>query len=271
MNPQSLLFLTSTFGIVPALLILYYVLNTYEDYLKDSTLYAFFAGGMILGMVSFVLHAFIDQQIFDFLDMSLLIYVVAFAVFEELTKYIILYLKWFRGKYSTTYYGLSLGLGFGATSIIAIVYRDLYVNVTSAMNNFFFIPTALFLGVGFVGLYGTTGGIIGYGSAKKVRWENLLLALGYHLLFNVILLWFWWSGFPDRFVQSIILAAIGLGGIHTFRKGFMPLSLTHRLFRKRRRGMRAKLYHKGERKGKGPGTPGITLGERPVKKGKEEE
>ena len=271
MNAQSLLFLTSLFGIVPALMVLYYVLNTYEDYLKDSTLYAFFAGGMIVGMVSFVLHLFIDPQIFNFLDLSLLIYVLAFAVFEELTKFIILYLKWFKGKYSTTYYGLSFGLGFGATSIIAIVYRDLYLNPSSSINNPFFIPTAFFLGLGFVGLYATTGGLIGYGSAKKIRWNFLLLALGYHLMFNVILLWFWWSGFPDRIAQSMILTAIGLSGLYTFRKDFMPLTLTHRLFRQRRRKMRADLYHKGRKKGKGPGIPGITLGEQPVKKGKEEE
>jgi len=271
MNPQSLLFLTSLFGIVPAILVLYYVLNTYEEYLKDSTLYAFFAGGMIVGMVSFVLHLLIDPQIFGFLDLSILIFVLAFAVLEELTKYVILYLKWFKAQFSTTYYGLSYGLGFGATSIISIAYRDFYLYPEKTLENPFVLPTFFFLGLGFVGLHATTGGFIGYASAKKMRWNGLILALGFHLVFNAILLWLWWSWYPSRLGQAMILAGIGLAGVYIFRKDFMPNTLTRRLSRDRRRKMKARLYGKGRRKGKGPGVPTITFGERPAKAGTEEE
>jgi uncharacterized membrane protein YhfC len=271
MNPQTLLFLTSFFGIVPAILILYYLLNTYEDYLKDNTLYAFFAGGMILGMVSFVLHLLIDPQVMGFLDIAILIYVLAFAVFEELTKYIILYLKWFRAQHSTTYYGLAFGLGFGATSIIAVVYRDLYPDPTDAASNPYFLPTAIFLAIGFVGLYATTGGLIGYGSAKKIRWNFLWLALAYHILFNFMVFWYWFSWFPARLGQAMVLAGIGLFGVYFFRTDFMPLTLTRRLSRERRRMMKQRRFKRKGSGEKGPGVPGITFGEKPKAVKSEEE
>lgn len=270
MNPQSLLFLTSVFGILPAIFILYYVLNTYEEYLKESTLYAFFAGGMIAGMVSFVLHILIDQQVFPFIDLSLLIYVLAFAVLEELSKFIILYSKWFRAKHSTTYYGLSYGLGFGATSIIAIAYRDFYLYPGKTLGNPYVIPTDILLGLGLVGMYAMTGGLIGYGSAKKVRWNFLIVAIGIHLVFNLFMLWFWWAWFPDRFGLAVLLACIGLVGVFLFRRDFMPTTLTHSLSRHRRRKMRARMYGKGRNIKMATNAPGITLGDPQVKKGEEE-
>ena len=281
MNSPTLLFLTSLIGIIPAILLLYYVLQTYDEYFKDSTLYIFFAGGMILGMVSFVLNVIIvynNSKFFNYVDISILIYVLAFAAFEELMKYIILYLKWFRGQHSTTYYGVAFGLGFGATSIMAIAYRDIYMFPGAVLTNPYILPTDLALSLGYVGLHATTGGLIGFGSAKKIRWTMILMALGLHLVFNFILLGFWWVWYPTRFGDALLLAGIGLAGVYFFRKEYMSRSLTGKLSRERRRKMKAahreaqRRMARGLPKEKSPGMPGLTFGEKtPFRKSTEEE
>jgi len=273
MNNQTLLFMVSLFGIVPAVLLLYYILATYDEYFKDSTLYVFFAGGMIVGLVTFVMQVLViynNAHLFDYIDLSILLFVLAFAAFEELMKYVILYLKWFQGDHATTYYGVAFGLGFGATPIIGIIYRDVYMFPSNVLSNPFIIPTYLAMSLGYVGINATTGGLIGYGSSKGIRWKMILYALAIHVFFNFILLGFWWSSYPVRFGDALMLAFIGLFGVYRLRREYISRSLTKSLSRKRRRELKSALhrahtgrYRPGRRRTQ---APGITLGEKPIDK-----
>jgi RsiW-degrading membrane proteinase PrsW (M82 family) len=217
---------------------LYYVLTTYEDYIEDSNIYGFFAGGMIMGMVFFVAHTLVDYQVINLLDLAILIFIFLFAVVEELAKYVVLYYKKFLGEYKTTYTGLSMGLGFGATAIIALIYWAYAHQPGLFEDQLLTWPSALVLSLGFIGMHATTGGLIGYGSAKKVRWNYLGIALVLHLVFNTIYLIFWWTPYPAKFGIAIILAAIGLGGIFYFRQEVMPTSLPRKQARERKRKLR---------------------------------
>jgi hypothetical protein len=278
MNNQTVLFMVSLFGIVPAVLLLYYILATYDEYFKDSTLYVFFAGGMTVGLVAFVLQVLIiynNANFVNYIDIAILIFVLAFAAFEELIKFVILYLKWFQGDHATTYYGVAFGLGFGATPIIGIMYRDVYMYPSNVLNNPFIIPTYLCLSLGYVGLNATTGGLIGYGSSKGIRWKMIMYALALHIFFNFILLSFWWSWYPVRFGDAVILAMVGMLGVYQLRRDYITRSLPKHLARKRRRELKSALHraHTGrDRRGrKRPQVPGITFGEKPAAKNKEEE
>jgi hypothetical protein len=195
---------------------------------------------MIMGMVFFVAHALIDYQVIPFLDLAILIFVLLFAMVEELAKYIILYYKKFVDKYETTYMGLALGLGFGATSIIALIYWAYSSQENLFEEEILALPSALVLSLGFIGMHATTGGLIGYGSAKKVRWNYLGVALVIHLIFNAIYLVFWFVPYPYKLIVAIGLAAIGLGGVIYFRREVMPTSLPRKLARKRKRLLRRK-------------------------------
>jgi RsiW-degrading membrane proteinase PrsW (M82 family) len=240
MNTQSLLCLTGLMGFVPAMALLYYLLDRYDVVIKDQPLFGFFAGGIIIGMVAFVAHAFIDNQTLEFLDLAVFVFVIGFAFFEEFVKYIILYYKKFVGKYETTYLGLSLGLGFGATAILSFSYIDIYQTPEILVESPLTIPMSIAYSLGAVGMHGTAGGLIGYGSAKKVRWTYLGMAIGLHVLFNFLSLAFWWSGSQGgRFSLTIILAIIGMAGIMYFKKEIMTKSLPRSLARKRRRMLRA--------------------------------
>jgi uncharacterized membrane protein YccC len=133
------------------------------------------------------------------------------------------------------------------------------------------------MSLGYVGLNATTGGLIGYGSSKGIRWKMILYALAIHIFFNFILLGFWWSWYPVRFSDAIMLAMVGLIGVYWLRKEYITRSLPKNLSRKRRRDMKSALHraHTGrDRQGrKRIQAPGITLGEKPEKKknSKEEE
>jgi hypothetical protein len=220
--------------------ILYYSLKTYEAFIKDTPLLGFFAGGIILGMVIFLAHGWIDVQVLNHVDLSILVFIVAFACFEEFVKFIILYYKKFVGKHETTYLGLSLGLGIGATSVLTFAYADFLSDPGIVTEIPLVLPTAVALSLGYVGLHGTTGGLMGFGSAKKIKWYYLGVSVGVHLLFNAMLLAFWWSpSFANRFAISIVLAVMGMYGIYYFNKELMPMSLPKKLARKRRRLLRA--------------------------------
>ena len=91
--------MTSLIGIIPAIIVMYYILRSYDEYFKDTWLYGFLAGGLIMGMVFFVVHAFLDPYALKYsIDMALLLFVFAFALIEELAKYALLYFKKFLGN-----------------------------------------------------------------------------------------------------------------------------------------------------------------------------
>jgi len=250
MNSQMILCLTSLIGFVPAMAILYYSLKTYEAFIKDTPLLGFFAGGIIIGLVVFLLHGWIDVQVLNHIDLSILVFIVAFACFEEFIKFIILYYKKFVGDHQTTYLGLSLGLGFGATAVLTFAYVDFLSNPSVVTEMPLVLPTATALSLGYIGLHATTGGLMGFGSAKKIKWYYLGVSVGVHMLFNTIVLAFWWSSsFTARFGLSIFLAAMGMYGVYYFNREIMPASLPKKLARKRRRILRAMKRGWGQEKG----------------------
>lgn len=194
-------------GFAPAMLLMYYTLRSYtfpkveKPFFDDRKLFAFFALGVVLGMVIFAFESW-GESIAGV--ETLLALVIGFAVMEELMKLVILNFPRFQRKIDTGFYGLSLGLGIGATVTFANVYVFLLdVETVGPLE----IGIVVFLGVLFVLLHGSTTTLIGIGAARGDVKGYFPEALLVHIMFSL----FYESFFAFEILPPPV-NVVGLGG-----------------------------------------------------------
>lgn len=173
-------------GFGPAVALLYYTLRDYtypkveKPFFDDRKVFAFFALGIVLGMVIFAFESW-GQTVST--AETLLVLVVGFAAMEELMKLVILNFPRFQRKVDTAFYGLALGLGISATFTFATIYASaLSVEHITAVE----MAAFALLGLQLVLLHGSTTTFIGIGvtrgDVKGYMAEALLIHMGYNLL-----------------------------------------------------------------------------------------
>ena len=166
--PSASLFL----GIIPALLFLLISVRGYEGFLKQKNIFLAFIGGIIIGFVAAVLEIYTGD---------VLIYIIlAFPVFEQLFKTIILNIGRLQEKRETVIYGLTLGLGFGAVSTSASIIRG-----TIKAGDYLTFGLVIFGSFGIIMLQGATGILIGYGVYKKELTKWVISAILLQISFNL--------------------------------------------------------------------------------------
>jgi hypothetical protein len=230
---------SSIIGFVPAVFILYLLLRRYEEYLGEKNIFLAFAVGLILGMIITVFHLVSDDFILAFLDLSLLVYVVMFALFEEAAKLVILNLPRLHLKYETTYYGAGLGLGIGSMAIVAISFK-LFLDNPSALGN----PLTLFglfvLSFNYCLLHSSTGVIIGFGCAKGYVFHLFIWAVIAHAAYNLILLPFMWGvafAYGSLFLATIFVIFL----FWYVLREIMPEAVPPEMQKKKRREVRKRV------------------------------
>jgi len=221
MLPQASLFL----GIIPALILLYICLKGYEGYYKDKTIFLTFIIGVVLGFIA----AFVQSLTFA----VAIIYIILLALFDQLSKTMILNLGRLHEKKETTIYGLSLGLGFGSSftpfliiAVSSLITSDVYVLSLIAIGSF-----------GIILFHGATAAYIGYGIFIGKLTKHLLISILLQLPFNFILgLTILYSHPNTVNVQlGLVIGLIIYGGIvfwYVITK-IMPQILTKNMKRKR--------------------------------------
>ncbi len=178
---DQLLFLASfAIGIGPALLLLWFGLRRYTYPQVDKTLFddrrIFFslAVGLVVGTVSSLFSLTLSGPDLS----SSLVAVVGPAVFEEMFKLVYLNRKGYRQNFSSTFYGFALGLGVGATVVLAsgMANPNLTVNPLT-------LTILVMSSVALAGTEAATGALIGYGCSKGLPWSYLIRALVARLVF----------------------------------------------------------------------------------------
>lgn len=170
----------------PAMALMFYTLKDYtypaveKPFFEDRKLFAFFAFGIVIGMVLFAFEAW--GQTASSAN-TLLVLIIGFGVMESLLKLIVLNLKRFQRKVDTAFYGLSFGLGISATYTFATIYVSALSLESVQVTDM--IAYSL-LGMQLVLLHGSTTALIGIGVArgdvKGYFSEALLIHIGYNLL-----------------------------------------------------------------------------------------
>jgi len=166
--------------------LLFYTLKDYtypavqKPYFDDRKIFAFFAFGIVIGMVLFAFESW--GQTSSSTE-TLIVLIVGFAVMECLLKLVVLNLRRFHRKIDTGFYGLSFGLGIAATYTFATVYVS--AMAVADVTVFDMVAFSL-LGVQLVLLHGSTTAMIGIGVArgqvKPYFSEALLIHMGYNML-----------------------------------------------------------------------------------------
>jgi RsiW-degrading membrane proteinase PrsW (M82 family) len=165
--PSASLFL----GIIPALLFLLISVRGYEGFLKQKNIFLAFIGGIIIGFVAAVLEIYTG---------NVPIYIIlAYPVFEQLFKTIILNIGRLQEKRETVIYGLTLGLGFGAVSTSASIMMG-----TISAGDYLTLGLVIFGSFGIIMLQGATGVLIGFGVYKKELTKWVILAIIIQIIYN---------------------------------------------------------------------------------------
>ncbi|HEV8594324.1 MAG TPA: hypothetical protein VGR51_02225 [Thermoplasmata archaeon] len=241
---QFVFFAAGVVGFGPAIAILYHGLRTY-DY--PFTAHAFFdtrrvflglAVGMVLGTISGAITVGLRVAIADLV--SLVVVLILLAAFEEAFKLVYLNRKGYRGRFDTTFYGLSLGVGIAAIAAAGNAYTngpDLFLPSVALPIFAFSVSLAL--------VHSATGAIIGYGCSKGDVVVGFAKALTGRVLHAALLVpFFIWYSIPS---VTIALPAFSLGAgiafaLFLYRYAYrtlLPETLPAELRRERRRRARA--------------------------------
>ncbi len=191
--------LASLFGIVPAILGMYLFLNRYERELDIKMLYKVLGVGMMLGLYGGLFHLFFDRQIIEW-D---ILFFIGYPIMETLFLYVVLYSKWFRGKWSTTYYGVALGLGYAALVTMSWVYFT-FINLGTSRE---IVVSLALQGFLYAALFGSLGGYIGLNSFRKRKKRVLLKSAFYLMPFYFFMYYYYWTTHPGFLIAIIIYVA----------------------------------------------------------------
>lgn len=174
-------------GIVPALALLFFALKDYEGAFEERTLFRLFIWGIFLGLIAVIF------EIVPFFSLNpkimplsfCLISIPGIAIFQAMLKLMLLNKKKFQVRKETTFYGLALGLGFGAIysfswSFAEITPRIQLGDYYSAFLIILFVLANLLM-------QGSTGAVLGYGSTSGRIFKWLGFAVIIHSGFNLVL------------------------------------------------------------------------------------
>lgn len=183
-----LMIVSAIAGFAPALALMFFTLNDYtypkveKPFFDDRKLFAFFALGIVLGMVLFAFESW-GQTMSS--DETIILLIVGFAAMECLMKLVILNFPRFQRKVDTAFYGLSMGLGMSATFTFASIYASAVSLETVAVVD---MVAFSLLGVQLILLHGSTTTFIGIGVARGSVKPYLAEAMLIHIAYNLFMI-----------------------------------------------------------------------------------
>lgn len=193
-------------GFAPALALMFFTLRDYtypaveKPFFDDRKLFAFFALGIVLGMVLFAFESWGQTAS---TNETIILLILGFAAMECLLKLVILNFPRFQRKTDTGFYGLSMGLGISSTYTFATI----YVSALSleSVTTVDMIAFSL-LGLQLVLLHGSTTAFIGIGVARGEVKPYLAEAMLVHIAYNLFMIPFFMF---DIFEPPVNLLGLG--------------------------------------------------------------
>lgn len=240
-NHEAVLVVSGLIGFTPAVAVLFHALRTYDyphtdhAYFDTSRVFLAFFLGIVLGTISGAFTVALRSSSLVSLVVSLLL----LAAFEEGVKLVYLNRKGYRGRFDTTFIGLSMGIGIAALVGAGIA----YVNRQDLLLPHFVAPLAV-LSASLAFLHAGTGALIGFGCAHGPLLERFLQAYVARALHGSMLVPFIvWSalGRTDVLIPLSSLSAAAVFAfllyLYVYRR-ILPETLPQELRRERRRGLR---------------------------------
>ncbi|MEK6984759.1 MAG: hypothetical protein AABX89_00025 [Candidatus Thermoplasmatota archaeon] len=240
----------SILTLLPAMAILFWILNRYEGYFEQNRL--FFA--LILGIFSGLLLRFLELFLFQFetaatvmlqgLWLSLLYTAIGYSVLEALANQAVLGFKKFRSRKDTPYYGASLGVGFGAmwslqvaTILVQpVVSPALVLHPATAAK----LLEATLMSAGLVMVHAGAAIWVGKGSSDGKLWRGAMIG-AFWLMPALAIYWFIVAASPGL-LPAAAMAGYGLFVLLQAQtrilETIVPIEVREMVRRERRRNLR---------------------------------
>jgi hypothetical protein len=205
-NPANLaMFIGVLFSALPAMGLLYVMLNRYEGFFDEKRVFKYFAIGLATGAAITLLQVVV-LRFHDPVHLlstptaaGLPILVAGYPLLESAMKTIVMNWRTMAGRRDSPYYGTALGLGFGAILTFIVVghsvRRTLALPETALISHvelflFFFLIFLLFLGG--IMAHAAAGTVIASMTARNLPARGLLWGavigmpfyLGYYLVYT---------------------------------------------------------------------------------------
>ncbi|MGB9635857.1 MAG: hypothetical protein ACPL1Y_01225 [Thermoplasmata archaeon] len=184
--------IASIIGIIPAIVLLYNLLKKYEQPYVEYALFDFSRVGMgfIIGLFAGIVAAIGRYVFYEVITTSewvelVIIMLLCFPFFEELLKLIILNTKFFRRKFDTVFYGISLGISIGLMTFISFAIFAL--SNTDIAASPAYIGILLLAAMNFIFINAFTGSLIAYGVYVQSIWAHLLRAVLFSAINNLLM------------------------------------------------------------------------------------
>jgi hypothetical protein len=210
-------------GFGPAMGLLYFTLKDYtypkaeKPFFDDRKAFAFFALGIVLGMVLFAFESW-GRTIMS--AETLILLVVLYALMECLMKLVILNFPKFQRKVDTAFYGLSLGLGIASTYTFATVYSSFML--LEDPGAFEYVAFTL-LGLPLVLVHGSTTTFIAIGVVRADRLPYLSEAILVQLGYNLLMAPFFSLGEPWNYMGLVGATALAVYAYHKIHTLSLPV------------------------------------------------
>ncbi|MEW6070426.1 MAG: hypothetical protein AB1485_07405 [Candidatus Thermoplasmatota archaeon] len=227
-------------GIVPALALLFFSLKGYEGFFEEKMLFKVFIIGLFLGLVAIIF------ELFKFFSLNpkeasigfCLISIPGLAIFQALLKLFVIGRRRFKAVSSTTFYGLALGLGFGAMYNFSLSFATL----TPALKNYDYYLAALTIVIilGLLLLQGATGAILGLGVATSKLLIMFGCAILIHSIHNSISFITHLNILPPECYVAFVICYTVAIFIYTLK--FLLPSTSEELRKRRRRALRKEAF-----------------------------
>lgn len=215
----SVFLLAAVATILPALGLLFYLLNRYEGYFEDARVFFALVVGFFMGLVV----AFLEGVAFrfdspEFIDAAgpataFILYVGGYALVESAAKTVVVGTGRFRKRKDTPYYGAALGIGFGAMVGLQAVARRFQVidEVGWAFDRPTILVVALTVAFAIATLLVQAGSgiLVARGAAQGNLWRGLAHgAVAQMPLFAIL-----WFGLVEQvsFIVASAFLSIGYG------------------------------------------------------------
>jgi RsiW-degrading membrane proteinase PrsW (M82 family) len=224
-------------GPVPALALLFFSLKNYESSFEERTLFRLFIWGIFLGLIA-VFFEFTFFSLDPRRPMSYqIISIPGLALFQALVKLMVLNRKKFQAKRETTFYGLSLGLGFAA--ICSFSYSFAAVTPDIKAGAYYSALLVIMITFGNLLLQGAGGAILGCGSTSRKIFKFLGCVVLTYSIFNFVK-FITFQNVIRVELSAIIALLYGAVFFVWMAKFILPKALPEELRKKRRRILRAK-------------------------------
>ncbi len=245
-SQQLVFFVSGVVGFGPSVAVLFHALRTYDypytekAYFDTRRVFFGLAVAMVLGTISSAITVWLRGGMGGSLA-ALVILLLLVALFEEGFKLVYLNRKGYRGRFDTTFVGVTVGVGIAAIAAAG----SAYVNGPDLLSAPILATLAVFsTGLGFVHV--STGALIGYGCAKGEVLAAFGRAYAARAIHSAILVpFFVWSALPNPSAE-LALPLYSLAASVAFTvvlyayvyRSVLPATLPPELRRERRRRVR---------------------------------